>query len=381
MSRAALLTCLSLFLPPPQSDRPSPTATQPASPYVRQYNTIAHRILDIESQADPVSDDTYKQLDELLVALADAAQQARRLNASDADPRIAILAAIDRALTDQCYACVIPTHGLADMLRPRQLNKYVAGMPENKNRRESIESRRDRPYHYFDCDTACMVYLAVAELTGLPLAMAEAPRHTYLTFAWDDAEPILWDVNSGAVITREWIHDRYGPPPHTASNDAYGLPLSRHELIGHVYFLRGVTRELRGEFDFAIEDYRLSVALHPRSPAARNNLAWMLAARPETQRRCGANEAVTLAREAVMRYRDPQLVDTLACALAAAGRFDEAVAAQQEAIDLLKHAAPVAPGVPSSQRVAPRIDPGFVKRMQRYKQRKPWLDPPFKPAK
>jgi hypothetical protein len=66
---------------------------------------------------------------------------------------------------------------------------------------------------------------------------------------------------------------------------------------------------------------------------ARNGLAWLLATCPDARIR-NSERAVKLAEEAVQRSdrKHASYLDTLAAAYAAAGRFDDAVRAQQEAL-------------------------------------------------
>jgi Flp pilus assembly protein TadD len=88
----------------------------------------------------------------------------------------------------------------------------------------------------------------------------------------------------------------------------------------------GLALERRGEWSGSVEAYRRAVRLRPEVVEFRNDLAWLLATVPELPLRAPA-EAVELARE-VVRVIDPprpEPVDTLATALAAAGRFDEAI--------------------------------------------------------
>ncbi len=66
-----------------------------------------------------------------------------------------------------------------------------------------------------------------------------------------------------------------------------------------------------------------------------NALAWILATSPDPDVRNGP-EAVRWARTAVEREPNVQRLDTLAAAHAEAGQFDDAVAAIEQAIDLLK---------------------------------------------
>jgi tetratricopeptide (TPR) repeat protein len=84
----------------------------------------------------------------------------------------------------------------------------------------------------------------------------------------------------------------------------------------------------------AIRAYRQALRIEPGRHAAANDLAWILAtAEPASLRDPG--EAVALA-EAAVAASDPvnlDYLDTLATALAAAGRFDDAVATRRRALD------------------------------------------------
>ena len=89
----------------------------------------------------------------------------------------------------------------------------------------------------------------------------------------------------------------------------------------------------------AVSEYRLALQHQPAQVEVLNNLAWLLATHPREEVRHGT-EAVRLAEEAcrLTDRRHPQLLGTLAAALAEAGRFDEAVATAQTAIQLAEEA-------------------------------------------
>lgn len=78
---------------------------------------------------------------------------------------------------------------------------------------------------------------------------------------------------------------------------------------------------------------RLCLTQAPESTLAMNSLAWILATSPNAAQR-NPQEAVELAEKAVARTRRKvhEFLDTLACALAAAGRFEDAVKVTQEAL-------------------------------------------------
>ena len=85
----------------------------------------------------------------------------------------------------------------------------------------------------------------------------------------------------------------------------------------------------------AIEHFREALRLNPNHASAANNLAWLLATSNDPQLR-NAEEAVRWAQRAAEMTGDesPVVLDTLAAAHGAAGRFDQAVEAAKKAIDL-----------------------------------------------
>jgi Flp pilus assembly protein TadD len=92
-----------------------------------------------------------------------------------------------------------------------------------------------------------------------------------------------------------------------------------------------------GKFGEAVAEYRQSVASKPDQPEALSNLAWLLATSPDSTVRNGS-DAVRFAEQAcrLTGYRQAQMAGALAAAYAEAGRFTEAVAATQKAIELAR---------------------------------------------
>ena len=69
---------------------------------------------------------------------------------------------------------------------------------------------------------------------------------------------------------------------------------------------------------------REALRLSPKNVEAANNLAWLLATSHDSSLR-EPNEAIRLIERIALESQDPGLLDTLAAAYAAAGRFDAAV--------------------------------------------------------
>lgn len=89
-----------------------------------------------------------------------------------------------------------------------------------------------------------------------------------------------------------------------------------------------------GRFGEAVAEYRQVVAAKPDQLEALSNLAWLLATSPDSAVRNGT-DAVRFAEQAcrLTGYQRAQMIGALAAAYAEAGRFTEAVAATQKAIE------------------------------------------------
>ncbi len=114
-----------------------------------------------------------------------------------------------------------------------------------------------------------------------------------------------------------------------ARRHASGLP--------DIHLLEGVIHERRGEFDDAEKSYRIALSQRPDWGAVLLRLSRILAAHPDPAKR-KPEEAVDMT-EAMIKSggRDvAEIIDVHAMALAAAGRYGDAMRVQQRAMELSK---------------------------------------------
>jgi protein O-mannosyl-transferase len=104
-----------------------------------------------------------------------------------------------------------------------------------------------------------------------------------------------------------------------------------------VYVKLGTAYTQLGEYGPATQNFRKTLGLDPNNVDALNNLAWLLATRAEVSAE-DANKAIGFAEDAckLTEYKEPTLLDTLAVAYAAVGRFDDAVNKASQAIEIAK---------------------------------------------
>jgi tetratricopeptide (TPR) repeat protein len=112
------------------------------------------------------------------------------------------------------------------------------------------------------------------------------------------------------------------------------LAVTGANFIAHAHL--GAALLSQGRASEAAAEWRESARVKPSYATVANNLAWLLA----THRDAGVRspeEAVTHAeRAAALSGDDPAVLDTLAAAYAAAGRFDEAVATSNRAARMVR---------------------------------------------
>jgi hypothetical protein len=100
--------------------------------------------------------------------------------------------------------------------------------------------------------------------------------------------------------------------------------------VARYHYQLGSELEELGRSTEAQAAYDRGSQLDRNWPEVHRRLAWLLATTPEEQHRNGLL-AVHLARPACWTGAGPESLDTLAAALAAANRFDEAAAAAERA--------------------------------------------------
>jgi spermidine synthase len=111
--------------------------------------------------------------------------------------------------------------------------------------------------------------------------------------------------------------------------------LRLNDRAPQVHYDLGMLLLQQRKLDAAVEELRSATHLDPNFLPAAQNLAWVLATSPR-QTSADAREALALAQQAdaITQHSDPEVADTLAAALAANGKFDDATAIAQRAADL-----------------------------------------------
>jgi tetratricopeptide (TPR) repeat protein len=104
-----------------------------------------------------------------------------------------------------------------------------------------------------------------------------------------------------------------------------------------IYYNIGSAYEQNGRYKEAIRFWNMALELEPNNILISNSAAWLLATTDDTSIE-DANRAIVLSERAceLTGYKDPSILDTLAAAYAASGKFEDAISTANKAVDSAK---------------------------------------------
>ena len=279
----------------------------------RKYDTIGHRILDLDAEASPVTIDHYEVLDALIDgALAEIKYEPDLEERSHRRAQaIRIFSQIGNLLVRHQFRLQIGVKTLSEGLT-KKFDRYGRG------------------YYTYDCDTGSFLYLAIAEELNLPITLVEVKfrgsqfNHNFVRWDLGDRKFFDWDCNA-----------RYIRKP-TTPNGFYGTSFSPERVKAYALYLRGKTWEDAGNIEKAIEDYRLAHKIDPEHPHVANNLAWLFVSNRDAQNILTVEEALATAEAGNKSDSDANTLDTLACVCAEQGDFESAIKHEIAAIQKVR---------------------------------------------
>ena len=175
---------------------------------------------------------------------------------------------------------------------------------------------------------------ALAVVAGLVLLTREQCR------TWRSSE-VLWSRASNTGAASAMAHLKLGAVSSSlgrlAEAEAHLREAARLQPDGPLIHRNlGTVLERRGNYADALAHYAEAVRFDRDRVNALNNLAMVLAACPDPGLRDGRRAVATATRVCeLLKWNEPNSLDTLAAAHAEAGDFAAAIARQEQAIDLL----------------------------------------------
>lgn len=207
---------------------------------ISRYDTIGHRILDLEAELG-INTEPYKEILDRLIEEARARIQVK--DAYTREDALGILRTIDNILRENYRIKV----DLSAQLLSLGLQKKV-----------------------LDCDSSSFVYLSIAEALELPLTAVNAPQHLFVGFMLN-GDRIDWETTSAKELNDNNYIFLFNISPKAIDNGVFLRNLTRQETIAIGYFNRGIAWRIKGNLDWAIADFDEAIVLNPNYAIAYNN--------------------------------------------------------------------------------------------------------------
>ncbi len=183
-------------------------------------------------------------------------------------------------------------------------------------------------------------------------------------FLKEDYDQAISDFTRAAEINPRYfeaIHSRGGAWLYKKGYDRaiadFTDAIEINPLQADAFRGRGDAWFCKGDCGKAIADHKLALDINPKDVEAIYKIAWISATCPDARYRDG-EKAVAMAKKAMELNPGANFSDTLAAAYAEAGRFDEAITAQEKAIALLDT----------------KTSEEYLSRLDSYKNHKPWRE-------
>jgi tetratricopeptide (TPR) repeat protein len=163
----------------------------------------------------------------------------------------------------------------------------------------------------------------------------------YVRMALGELEPATRDLDE--MIRLQPIADGYATrgnvwllrEEYDRAIEDYKMAIAMNPDFAAAYTNRGIAWDKKGDYGQAIVDYKKALRLDPSNPFVCNNLAWLLATCPREQNR-DPQRSLELATKAceLTNWKDPTLLDTLSAAYAATGDFEKAKVWLKKSVEL-----------------------------------------------
>lgn len=296
--------------------------------------TMAYELLRLESSLDGVPEGSEELLRKVLEEATSAAVGVSRQPTTRQEALDAFLA-IQKVMARHNFVQP-PTEGdwvqtLGAALRPRDLSpeQIQTALDYNPPGRSGLVDT-SRPLFYVDCDMGSLIYLSVAQRLGWEFRLMEVPRHFFVEWQLTPWESVIWDWTQGGPRERSDYLDRVSHIGDSRLTHFYLRSLDANEA--KAYYL-GLVATMSDDGVQAERLFEEALAVIPGNPTITNNFAFHYSTIPGLpQEKYETAVAYALAGWS-MRPDSANFADTVACAFAARGDRDIAIAVEEWAIE------------------------------------------------
>src|SRR3989338_3971232 len=170
---------------------------------ISRYDTIGHRILDLEAELGVFTEPHKETLDMLIEEARKAIHVKGTYTREDA---VGILRTINSVLQNNGF----------EEKHIDGLNLFYEGLSSKK----------------IDCDDTSFIYLSIADALKLPIAAVSAPQHLFVRFILN-GEEINWETTSAQELSNNSYvnQDRLKISPISIGKGVYLRNLTRQETM------------------------------------------------------------------------------------------------------------------------------------------------------
>jgi len=298
-------------------------------------STLAYELMSLEVKVRHVPSTTVSLLREIL---EDASSAAAAVNSTPQTRRdaLAVLEAIQISLAQhnlvqppeekdwpQTMSAALVALALAPEKR-REVLEY------GTNQRRSKYISPDGALYYVDCDMGAQLFLAVGEMLGWDIRLAEIPRHNFVRWHLSQTEAVNWDWTRWASLSDEDYRASIPPSDDPRLQALYVRSLTPNETRAYyVGLIAGETPQAAEAEDLFLQ----AVGSLPNHPLTLNNFAWFYATHPQIalqQRKRALPYALTAWS---LRPASSNYADTVACSFAASAEREVALAIEDFAVE------------------------------------------------
>lgn len=306
------------------------SSTAKTIPPIKTEKTLAEDLLELESQYRDIPPETFdllqKVLDEGVAALG---------NENAAEPKtseeaISAFEAVSRVLAKHNF--FQPTSfddtpdTLGQALTPKKLTEQEidALLTFKANEVRAREYVSGKPIYLVDCDMASLIILGVFDRLGWDTRLVRAPTHMFLRWRLLDGTTVNWDwTNWDSYEDEIYLIAQETTAKEQIRQGTYLRSLSINEAKGNFIGLIGSNSDDNKIAKLLLEQ---AIELAPNNPTNLNNLAWVYATDPDLALDYSEVAVMYAHRAVAADLLRVERMGTLACAYAADGQWELAIA-------------------------------------------------------
>lgn len=315
-----------LFCAAPAVANPNPVTAE---------QTIAYELLEVEARLGTVPEGSLNRLSLILNGAYQALGQDYRGPNSPAE-FVSFATAVSTFLAGDNFIQPVEradwTSSIGDSFaivpsdHPR-LQAYLQH-PQNHERLAHIST--DDPLYFMDCDIASLIIISVAQMVGFEVNLVEVPNHNFVRWGGHNETHANWDWTNWGSHTDETYARSFRVTPTQILRKVYLITLGFDEA--RAYYLSVMADNFEDQAS-RLAVRRMSIDGAYRNPTSANNVAWTFATIADDVTEAERRSGVSYALDAwSAKPDDTNVMDTVACSLAAAGRRTLAAAVQRDTI-------------------------------------------------